>query len=238
MENKARKELAVFLEERDSRLPLSLDELFRFLRLWTKVLSAEKRWKKYAKRDTREDMPETVLEHIVDCVFIGAQLIAAEKHYGSHVSLELRPNELYLAFIVYGLRVALRGDIALMDMTEEDLRREKEDFQKMLFPADAHNDFVRAYNISKEREEAAAQGRPLQSVSANGQFLWAVVVSTFLGKSLLEVKRGNWAWANTFHNMQEDVEYLCRKFHSFDEKVKPQLAAIKGWMKAIPRWKE
>jgi len=248
MGNEARINLARFMLGRSE---LRLDEMYEFLRLLTTALASEKRWAKYAARSRQtnpsakgERLSENMLEHLMDKMIIGAEMIAVEKsllgHDGGHVALELDPGRLYLAFALYGFGIALRGDVALLDKRIEDLERETVAFEEMLplFSGYALMYFRSAHDLSTERDRAMLSGKPLSGITTGGQFLWAVVMVSFLGKSLYEAKRGNFAFVNTFHNMKEDIDYLCRIFTSFRRKVEPHLAEIKKMMEEYPRWEE
>lgn len=237
MGNEARIKLARFLLQRGE---LDLAERYEFLSLLVATLEEERRWTKYAKKAGGERAPETVLGHLVHKFFIGAEMIALEKQYGGAEAVALNTSKLYLAFVLYGPGVALHGDVAFADRTMGDLNRERVEFEKMIaiFPAGAHNYLKQAFDISVERDSVILSGKTLGDVSINGRFLWAVVVLSFLSKSLFEVRHGNVAFANTFHNMRDDVEQLERTFYSFRQLIRPQMDEIKRLMEKYPRWEE
>ncbi len=236
MGNEARVELARFLIGRGE---LDLAEKYEFLRLLTATLANERCWVKYAKTGG-EYAPETVLDHLLHKFLIGAEMVALEKQYGGREALALNTSMLYLAFVLYGPGVALHGDVAFADRRKEDLKREGDGFERIiaLFSTGAHVYLKRAYFVSTERDYAIIFGKSLLDISVTSKFLWAVVVASFLSKSLCEVRHGNVAFVNTFHNMKDDAEILYRTFHSFRELVGPQLPEIKQLMAKYPRWEE
>lgn len=250
MENEARKELADFLSEHELS-SLRLGEMYKFLRLLTATLAQEKRWVKYAaKGETAdgssrgENLPETVSEHLLDKIFIGAEMIAMEKarigHDGGHVGLDIRTDRFLLASVFYGLGIALHGDVAFTERCADDLEKERANFERILslFSGYTLMNFRSAYDLATERDRAFFSGKPLSEISIDGQFLWAVVVVSFLQKSLYEAGQRKFAFVNTFHNMKSDIEYLSRVFISFRMKVQPELEAIEKMMQEHPRWEE
>lgn len=226
---------------------LELDGMYEFSWLASDILEKIIRWHKYAQRNRDlgfskwgEYFPETVQKHLHHKFFFGAQMMAEEKLRGAFPELSANADAIFLAFAIYGYGVALRGDIPMMDRTSEDLEKEKADFEKILKlnPANTRHYIRRAYDISKERDEAAQRGAPLSDISRTGQFLWAVVVATFLGKGLCEAGHGNFAFVQIFHNLAEDADFLCRIFCSFERLVKPKLGLIRKLMQEHPRWEE
>ncbi len=236
MKKEARAKLAEFLFQRGE---LDLAERYEFIHLLITVLENEKRWSKYAAKGG-ERAPETVLGHLMHKFFIGAEMVALQKQYGDAEALELDTSMLYLAFVLYGPGVALHGDVAFADRTAAHLKRELVEFEIMVltFPSGARNLLRRAYSISMERDIAVLSGKKLSEISTTGKFLWAVVVASFLSKSLFEARRGNTAFVNTFHNMKDDVEHLCRAFYSFRQMIQPQTDEIGRLMAEYPCWEE
>lgn len=229
------------------RRTLMIDEMYVLRRTITQLLWSEKRWQKYAEKSREmahggggEDISESVLEHIVDKFFIGTEMLAVERERNPRVALEIDTQQLYLAFFVYGLRVARSGDVPLLEMTKERLERDDKDFRDFLefFAGEVRQPYLRAHETAMEREMAMVCGRPIDSISLTGKFLWAVVLASFIGKSLYEVKANHAAFANTFHNLEEDVKHLSRIFYSFRRQVEPRRELILQFMAQYPRWEE
>lgn len=223
--------------------PLRLNEMYILLRLVTRVLH-EPRWVKYAKK-SGEFFTETTLEHLFDKIVIGAEMIAIEKAHGGPTALALNTSKIYLAFALHGLGVALHGDVALMDRTPEDIKKEDDSFERLLarlpdpvYRGLTHTYLRDAYSISKEREKAFIENRDLSSLSVNGRFLWSVVIVTFFAKALCESRFGNVAFVNTIHNMWNDMEHMMKEFISFRTLMEPILDEAKLFKRENPYWEE
>ncbi|PIR66253.1 MAG: hypothetical protein COU51_04830 [Parcubacteria group bacterium CG10_big_fil_rev_8_21_14_0_10_36_14] len=248
LENEARKDFLKCIEEfPENEDGFELGLHYSFFQKLVKILKTEYRWKKYAMKNRSvqgggegQEMPETLLDHMLHKFMVASEMVAIEKGYGGHKSLEIRRRQLYLSFFMYSLAMAAHGEISLMDKNAYDLAQEDNTFMNFLrkYPEVAHGPFRRAYELSQERDRAILAGKNLDSISVTGRFLWAIVVATFLDKSLYEVRRGQLAFANTFHNVWEDIEPLMREFYSFRIKVSPILSEIKGYMDSYPRWAE
>lgn len=246
--NEARKEFLKFIEklpQDESGLELGLNYAF-FQRL-ASVLRAEYRWQKYAMKNRSvqgggegQEFPENLMDHMLHKFMITSEMVALEMGYGGHKSLEIRRRQLYLSFFMYGLGIAAHGEVSLMDKGIQDLSQEDDTFLKLLenYPREAHMPFRRAYELSQERDRAILAGNRLSDISVTGRFLWAIVVATFLDKSLYEVRCGYIGFANTFHNVWSDLELLMAEFYSFRVKVFPVLPKIKEYMRIYPRWTE
>lgn len=239
--------LADIVENTRPRRPLMIDEMYVLRRMITELLWSEKRWQRYAAKSREmarggngEDISESVLEHIVDKFFIGAEMLSVERENNPRIALEIDTQNLYMAFFVYGLRVARSGDVPLLAMTKERLERDDRDFRDFLefFTGEVRQPYLRAHETAMARELAMVCGQSIQSVSITGQFLWAVVLASFIGKSLHELKMGHAAYANTFYNMEGDIEHLCRLFYSFRQLVAPRHELIAQYMSQYPRWEE
>ncbi|MFA5133999.1 MAG: hypothetical protein WC459_04320 [Patescibacteria group bacterium] len=247
MENKERTELqrSLLWEANDNGLNIS--KMYEISWLVSEMLANIKRWVKYSKRNRAfgfsgkgEHFPETVLTHLQQKFFFGAQMIAQERIHGFYPELSANAGAIFMAFSIYGYGVALHGDVAMMDRKQKDLDEEAADFERILklSPKNTRDYIRRAYLISRERDEAWLSGKKFSGISTTGRFLWAVVVATFVGKSLCEIERGNFAFVNTFHNLKDDIELLCRTFYSFNELVGPRLPQIQELMQKYPRWEE
>ncbi|MBU4421521.1 hypothetical protein KKB41_00975 [Patescibacteria group bacterium] len=248
LENEARKDFLQFiaeLPEDEDGFELGLH--YGFFQKLANVLKAEYRWQKYAMKNRSvqgggegQEFSETLMDHMLHKFMIASEMVATEMGYGGHKSLEIRRRHLYLSFFMYGLGMATYGEVSLMDKDTRDLSQEDDTFLNLLknYPEVVHGPFRRAYELSQERDRAILAGESLGSISVTGRFLWAIVVATFLDKSLYEVRHGQLAFANTFHNVWEDIQPLMREFYSFRIKVLPLLPEIMEYMERYPRWTE
>ena len=238
----AKEKLLSFISKCQTEGGLNIMSFAAFCRKLTSALSADARFKQYTKisrdlgfSENGQNLPETILEHTgIDTPLLGGLMLGIEKEAGTVLSYDKLP----LAFTLHDIPegISLKGDVDWNLKTREDDSKEDDALSLMLsiFPKASAKFYDEAFAIVRESEKIKRGGAPLNSVSEDAQFFFAVEAAGYLARALYEVKAGNLAFGNTFWNQEKEIAYFCDKFSSFKFLIEPYIPFIEEFRRKYP----
>jgi len=237
-----KEKLRAFIAKCQAEKGLDLVSFAAFCRHLTGALGEDARFKQYTKisrdlgfSENGQNLPETILEHTgIDTPLLGAFMLGIEKKAGTLLNY----GQLPLAFTLHDIPegISIKGDVDWNLKTREDDAKEDDalSFMLSIFPPASAEFCDEAFAIVRESEKIKRGGAPLNSVSEDAQFFFAVETAGYLARSLYEVKAGNLAFGNTFWNQEKEIVHFCAKFSSFKFLIEPYIPFIEEFRRKYP----